>query len=89
MAAESDKLITWDEALHSNIEPAPGLDKLTMQSPPPVKPDPPATTRSPSRGSRPRFEQIRKRLPVGQAFQPSGRAMIDMPKRSASATTSG
>ena len=35
MAAESGKMITWDEALHSNIELAPGLDKLTMQSPPP------------------------------------------------------
>jgi hypothetical protein len=39
MAAESGKMITWDEALHSNIELAPGLDKLTMHSPPPVKPD--------------------------------------------------
>jgi len=39
MAAESGKLITWDEALHSNIELAPGLDRLTMQSPPPVQPD--------------------------------------------------
>jgi len=39
MAAESGKMITWDEALHSNIELAPGLDKLTMQSPPPVQPD--------------------------------------------------
>jgi len=39
MAAESGKMVTWDEALHSNIELAPRLDKLTMQSPPPVKPD--------------------------------------------------
>ena len=39
MAAESGKLVTWDEALHSKIELAPGLDKLTMNSPPPVKPD--------------------------------------------------
>jgi myo-inositol 2-dehydrogenase / D-chiro-inositol 1-dehydrogenase len=39
MAAESGKMVTWDEALNSKIELAPGLDKLTMQSPPPVKPD--------------------------------------------------
>jgi predicted dehydrogenase len=45
MAAESGKMVTWDEALHSNIELAPGLDKLTMESPPPVKPD--ATGRYP------------------------------------------
>lgn len=45
MAAESGKMVTWDEALHSNIKLAPGLDKLTMESPPPVKPD--ATGRYP------------------------------------------
>jgi predicted dehydrogenase len=39
MAIESGKMVTWDEALHSNIELAPGLDRLTMNSPPPVKPD--------------------------------------------------
>jgi len=39
MAALSGKTITWDEALHSNIKLAPGLDKLTIQSPPSVKPD--------------------------------------------------
>ncbi len=39
MAAESGKMVTWDEALNSKLELAPGLDKLTMQSPPPVKPD--------------------------------------------------
>ena len=39
MAAESGKVVTWDEALHSKVELAPGLDKLTMASPPPVKPD--------------------------------------------------
>jgi len=39
MAAESGKLITWEQALASNIELAPGLDNYTMDSNPPVKPD--------------------------------------------------
>jgi predicted dehydrogenase len=39
MAAESGKMVTWDEALNSKIELAPGLDKLTMNSPAPVLPD--------------------------------------------------
>jgi myo-inositol 2-dehydrogenase / D-chiro-inositol 1-dehydrogenase len=39
MAAESGKLITWDEAMASNIELAPGLDKLTWESDAPVMPD--------------------------------------------------
>lgn len=39
MAAESGKLITWDEALASNLELAPGLDRYTMDSDPPVMPD--------------------------------------------------
>ena len=39
MAAESGKKIGWDEALASNVELAPGLDKLTMESPAPVQPD--------------------------------------------------
>ena len=39
MAAESGKMVTWDEALASNLELAPGLDKLTMDSPAPVMPD--------------------------------------------------
>jgi len=39
MAAESGKMITWDEALASNLELAPGLDNYTMESDPPVKPD--------------------------------------------------
>ncbi len=39
MAAESGKMITWDEALNSNLELAPGLDNLTMESPAPVLPD--------------------------------------------------
>jgi predicted dehydrogenase len=39
MAAESGKMITWEQALESNIELAPGLDNYTMDSEPPVKPD--------------------------------------------------
>ncbi len=39
MAAESGKEITWEQALASNIELAPGLDQYTMDSDPPVKPD--------------------------------------------------
>lgn len=39
MAAESGKLITWDEAFASNRELAPGLAQMTMQSTPPVAPD--------------------------------------------------
>jgi hypothetical protein len=39
MAAETGQEITWDEALASNQELAPGLDQMTMQSEPPVKPD--------------------------------------------------
>ncbi len=39
MAAESGKAITWEQAMASNLELAPGLDDLTMDSEPPVKPD--------------------------------------------------
>ena len=39
MACESGKMITWDEALASNIELAPGLDNYTWDSNPPVMPD--------------------------------------------------
>ena len=39
MAAESGKLITWDEAMASNRQLAPGLDNFTMDSPAPVQPD--------------------------------------------------
>ncbi|QEH35337.1 Inositol 2-dehydrogenase/D-chiro-inositol 3-dehydrogenase [Aquisphaera giovannonii] len=39
MAAESGKMVTWDEALSSKLELAPGLDHLTMDSPAPVQPD--------------------------------------------------
>jgi hypothetical protein len=39
MAAETGQLITWDEALASNLELAPGLDNYTLKSEPPVKPD--------------------------------------------------
>jgi hypothetical protein len=40
MAAESGKLVTWQEAMESNVELAPGLDNYTMESEPPVKADP-------------------------------------------------
>jgi predicted dehydrogenase len=39
MACESGKLVTWDEALASNIELAPGLENLTWDSNAPVMPD--------------------------------------------------
>ena len=39
MAAESGKMITWEQALASNMELAPNLDQYTMDSEPPVKPD--------------------------------------------------
>ena len=39
MAAESGQPITWDEAMASNLELAPGLDQYTMDSNPPVMPD--------------------------------------------------
>jgi predicted dehydrogenase len=39
MAAESGKLITWDDAMASNLELAPGLDQMTWDSNPPVMPD--------------------------------------------------
>jgi predicted dehydrogenase len=39
MAAESGQLITWNEAMASNLELAPGLDHFTMDSNPPVLPD--------------------------------------------------
>jgi hypothetical protein len=39
MAAESGKMITWEQAMASNIELAPSLDNYTMDSDPPVKPD--------------------------------------------------
>ena len=39
MACESGQLITWDEALNSNLELAPGLATLTPESKAPVLPD--------------------------------------------------
>jgi len=39
MAAESGQMITWEEAVASDIELAPDLDSFTMDSDPPVKPD--------------------------------------------------
>ncbi len=37
MAAESGQLVTWEEAMASDLELAPGLDNYTMDSPAPVK----------------------------------------------------
>ena len=39
MAAESGKLVTWVEALKSQLEWAPGLDDYTWDSQPPVSAD--------------------------------------------------
>jgi predicted dehydrogenase len=39
MAAYSGKLITWDQAMASKLELAPGLDSMTWESTPPVVPD--------------------------------------------------
>ncbi|HUT36378.1 MAG TPA: twin-arginine translocation signal domain-containing protein [Planctomycetota bacterium] len=39
MAAESGQLITWEKALASEKQLAPGLDNFTMESDAPVKPD--------------------------------------------------
>jgi len=39
MACESGKMITWDEAMASNRELAPGLEDYTWDSNPPVMPD--------------------------------------------------
>jgi predicted dehydrogenase len=39
MAAESGKMITWEQAMASDIVLAPDLDRYTMDSDPPVKPD--------------------------------------------------
>jgi predicted dehydrogenase len=36
MAAESGQMITWEQAMASNLELAPGLDHYTMASDPPV-----------------------------------------------------
>jgi hypothetical protein len=40
MAAESGQMLTWNQALASNIELAPGLENLTsLDSPAPGNPD--------------------------------------------------
>jgi len=39
MAAESGKMVTWEEALDSKLELAPGLDDFTLESDAPVQPD--------------------------------------------------
>lgn len=40
MAAESGQMITWEQAMASNVELAPGLENCTMDSNAPVMPDP-------------------------------------------------
>jgi predicted dehydrogenase len=39
MAAESGQMITWEQAMASNLELAPGLENYTAESNPPVMPD--------------------------------------------------
>ena len=39
MASESGQMITWDEAMASDLILAPGLDDFAMDSNPPVMPD--------------------------------------------------
>jgi predicted dehydrogenase len=40
MAAESGKMVTWDEAMKSELEQFPGLDRVTsLDAPTPVQPD--------------------------------------------------
>ncbi len=39
MVAQSGQQITWGEAMASNLELTPGLDRMTMDSPAPVVPD--------------------------------------------------
>ena len=39
MAAESGRQIAWDEAMAANLELAPGLEQLTIDSPSPAMPD--------------------------------------------------
>jgi len=39
MAAESGKMVTWEQALNSELVQAPGLDDITMESDAPVMPD--------------------------------------------------
>jgi hypothetical protein len=39
MAAESGQLITFEAAMASDLELAPGLERFTLDSPPPALPD--------------------------------------------------
>lgn len=39
MASESGQLVTWDDAMKSEVELASGIDQLTMDGPAPVMPD--------------------------------------------------
>ena len=40
MAAESGERVTWEQAMNSQLELAPGLEDYTMESEAPVKPEP-------------------------------------------------
>jgi hypothetical protein len=39
MAAESGQKVTWEQAMASEVELAPGLDRFTWDSTPPLMPD--------------------------------------------------
>lgn len=39
MAAESGKLVNWDEAMASEVVLAPGIEGFSMDAAPPVMPD--------------------------------------------------
>jgi myo-inositol 2-dehydrogenase/D-chiro-inositol 1-dehydrogenase len=39
MAAYSGQMVTWEQAINSNLELAPGLESYTWDSTPPVLPD--------------------------------------------------
>jgi predicted dehydrogenase len=47
MACESGKMITWDEALASDVCLAPGIESFTMDSPPPKSAEPDASGQYP------------------------------------------
>jgi myo-inositol 2-dehydrogenase / D-chiro-inositol 1-dehydrogenase len=47
MACESGQRVTWEDAFNSNLELAPGLENLTMDSPPPESSKPDANGKYP------------------------------------------
>ncbi len=56
MACHTGRVITWDEALHHDHEFAPGLDKLTMDSPAPLRAGPDGKYPMPEPGVHPQRE---------------------------------